>query len=270
MRTHHGGLLAVSLAALLACSVDKGGDDGEGGSSGGTAGSDSAGTTSAGPGSTGDEPTTGLVGEGDAPCVDTPTVLAVDEASTLGFSAEQLLADKLGPRATTLQFASEPTVLDPAWKGKALPLTVELRHEGGEVRFIDSEPNPDYDDSGNESGPPSECVDRLEVDVTLDFVTAAGELDEHRPGVLTATAVERADVQVDLLPPALTGSLDPTTLYSDPEWKVSALIVYGTWKGDQAGGSLLNEVRIGEGEDGSVGFGPLAGWGDEIEGSSPF
>lgn len=265
MRTHNWGPLAVSLAALLACSVDKGGDDGESGTSGGTAGSDSVGTTSAGSGS-GDEPTTGSTGEGNAPCVDTPTVLAVDEVSTLGFSAEELLAGKLGPRATTLQFASEPTVLDPAWKGKALPLTVELRHEGGEVRFVDSEPNPDYDDSGNESGFPGECIDRLEVDVTLDFVTQAGELDEQRPGVLRATTVDRADVQVDLLPPALTGSLDPTTLYTDPAWKVSALVVYGTWKGDQAGGSLFNEVRIGEGEDGSVGFGSLAGWGDVIEG----
>ncbi|MBK9757013.1 MAG: hypothetical protein IPO88_26670 [Nannocystis sp.] len=267
MLLRHLSILAVSLP-LAACVIDKGNDD-----SSTTAATDTATDTA-----TSDEPTgtasnsssaddtgatTGETGLPNNPCIDTPTVLAVDEPSPLGFSAAELLAGKLGQRSTTLTFAGEPTTLSDDLKNKQLPLTLDLRHEGGEVRFIDAEPNPDYDDSGNESGLGGECTDRLEVDVEIDFVTAAKEFDEHRQATLTATTVERADLRLELAPPGLMGSLDPTTVYSDPAWVLTALELDGIWQGSAAGGSVLNEVHVG-GDNGTVGFGPLAAWGDPI------
>lgn len=279
MLTSHRSLLALSLATMFACTVEKGDDTGGSSTNPDT---DSASSAESTAGETGDQPTTGIVGgtdtgdattggttgevDGNLPCIDTPQVLAVDEASPLGFSGEALLTGKLGPRSSTLLFASEPTTLSDDIKGLSLPLTVELRHEGGEVRFIDSEVNPDYDDSGNESGFPGECVDRVEVDVLIDFVTDGGELDEHRDAVLTATAVERAELQVKLLPPGLMGSLDPATIYNpaeDPPWVVTQILIGATWDGALAGGSLLNEVVVG-GDSGFAGFGPIASWGDEL------
>ncbi len=271
-------LLALSLVTVLGCTVDKGDDSGSESTSSSSETSDGHSTgdeptttniidpesTSSSAGETSDGTTEGTTGavEGNDPCIDTPTVLAGDEASPLGFSGEELLVGKLGPRLTTLAFASEPTTLSDDIKGLILPLTVELRHEGGEIRFIDSEVNPDYDDSGNESGFPGECTDRLEIDVELDFVTDGGNFDEHREAVLVATSVERATLQVELLPPGLEGSFDPAAIYNpaeDPPWIVTSIQIGATWDGALAGGTLLNEVHIGEGEDGSVGFGSIAG-----------
>lgn len=277
--------LALALAAALACTVDKGDDTGA--STTTDPGTDSASSApSTGGESTEGQPTTGINGgsegtgtggsEGsdtgdtgatgdNTPCIDTPQVLAVDAPSPLGFSAEELLVGKLGTRVTTLKFASEPLSLSDNIKGLELPLTVALRWEGGEVRFIDSEVNPDYDDSGNESGFPGECTDRLEVVVELDFITEGGEFDELELATLVATTVERASLQHELLP-GLSGSLDPAAIYSpdeDPPWQVTSLQIAGTWDGALAGGSLLNEVQVG-GDDGFVGFGPIASWGDEI------
>lgn len=277
MKKRSTGLLSLSLSVLVACTVQKGDDtdnisgstDGTGdttttGSTGDstTGDSSSGGSTSANPTSSTGNATGGQ--DGGSYCLDTPTVLAPGDATPLGVSAEQLLADKLGARATTLTFADEPLSLSDAWKGKQLPLTVELRYEGGEVRWIDSEPNPDWDDSGNDSGFPGECIDRLEIDVALDFVTEGGEFDEHPAATLSATTPDRAELLADLLPPGLAGSFDPAALYGDPEWMVNKVQVAGTWQGTLAGGSLLNEVKVG-GDGGFVGYGGVASWGDAID-----
>lgn len=276
----HTRVLTISLAALMACTADKGDDSGESASE--------ANTDSASSSETGAEPTepqstqihgdtdevetegaetgdtdTGEVG-GEPQCVDTPTVLAGDESSPLGFSGEELLLGKLGVRATTLKFAGEPTTLRDEIRGLELPLSVELRHEAGEIRWVDSEPNPNYDNQGNESGL-QECTDRLEIDVKLDFVTAEGELDEHVDAVLVATEVETATLQVEV--EQLAGSLDLTQIYkadADPQWQITRVYLGGTWKGELAGGSVMHEVLVGDDEDGFAGFGPLAFWGDEI------
>jgi hypothetical protein len=202
--------------------------------------------------------------EGDPPCVDTPTVLAFDAETPLGVSAEAFLADKLGPRSTTLTFLEEPLSLSDAWRGEQLPLTVELRYAGGEVRWIDSELNPDFDPTGNEGGFPGECEDRLEIEVGFDFVTEGLEFDEHHDAVLHVRSADEAQLRVDLLPPGISGSFDPAALYGDPEWEVRALDVGARFQGAAVGGSLLNEVLVG-GDDGFVGFGAVAWWGDEIQ-----
>lgn len=287
MTKHILSPMALSLAALIACNPDKNpGDsatdstdtevftdttvsDPPGDPTGNepsteteTGGTGSGGETESG-GDTTESPTgtTGATGEGGA-CIDTPSVIAVDAETALGISAEAFLADKLGPRASTLTFADEPLTLADEWRGKELSLTVELRYDGGEVRWIDSEINPDFEGEGF----PGDCLDRIEIDVGFDFVTEGLEFDEHRDGVLTVTQPDWGQLRVELLPPGIDGSFDPQALYKDedPKWVVTGVEVGATFQGALAGGTLLNEVSIGEGDDGIAGFGSVGWWGDEI------
>ena len=283
--------MALSLAVLFACNPDKNpidsttdepstesagtdstaGDptgDPTGGPTGDPTGDEPVATTTEGSTSSGD-PTensgdvTGPADGGGAPCIDTPTVIAVDADTPLGNTAQGLLADKLGPRSTLLTFSEEPLSLADAWRGVTLPLSVEVRYEGGEIRWVDSEINPE---SGGE-GFPGECLDRLEVDVGFDFVTEGLEFDEHRDAVLQFFDAESAQMRVELLPPGLNGSLDPATLYKDeePQWIVTGIEIGAQFQGAALGGSLLNEVQVGDDESGFAGFGSVGWWGDPIE-----
>lgn len=284
MFTLHRTSAALSLAVTLGlgCTVNKGDDSSAGESSTGEApatdGQSSGAPTTGnidepltggtgGTGETGVESTgeTGDTGEetSDEACLETVTVIDANVSEPLGFTSTELLANKLGKRETTLKFSEDPTTMREELKGLALPLTVEVRHEGGEVRLVQSTVNPDYDDSGFE-GAPFDCVDRMEIDVKFDFVTDGGEFDEHHDAVLVASQITQASLRVPLLPPGVMGTFDPANVYdpaADPPWVVTGLEVGAAWDGDLAGGTLLNEVHVGEGEDGIVGFGGIATWG---------
>lgn len=264
--------LSLSLAG---CVLDtKVADNPDGSSSGDTDDETGASTSSAegGTDGSGEPEPTATVSSGDptattgasepvAPCIEVNTPLALDEPSPGGFSAEQLLADKLGPRASTLTFAEEPTTLSDAWKGEVLPFTIELIYMGGPIEWIDSEVNPEYEDL--DDGPGVECEDRLNVGVQVVFFTEQGEFDEDRPAVLEALTVERATTSVELFDPPPMGSFDVAALYGDPEWVSVDLDLAATWEGALAGGSLFSEVLVG-GEGGFIGAGTVAWWGDEI------
>jgi hypothetical protein len=238
------------------------GTDGGGTTSGGTAepgdpSATEASATSAGPNPTEPDGTTGA--SEAKPCIEVEAVHAAAEQTPGGFSAEQVLAGKLGARASTLQFAAEPLSLSDQWMNKVFPLTVTLRYESGQVRWVDSEPNPDYVDPDEGVTPDEMCNDRMLVDVEIDFVTEGGEFDEHRAATLTASTVEFASLEVELTP-ELMGTFDHTTLYSDPEWMSESVTLYASWDGELAGGSLVNVVNVMD----FVGAGNIAGWGDEI------
>lgn len=218
--------------------------------------------------------TSDATGEDAEPrCTDTVTVLDPAMASPLGFSADSLLAPRTGELTTTLTFANEPTNLNPAYKGDSFPLAVSLARDGGEVRFVKSEPNPDYVDLDTDGGFDDECFDRLEVDVVLGFRTEGGEFDEQVETVLVATSEDRAwlasseiaTAGADLYPPPLRGSFDPDTLFTDADQTVEHLVVSGVWTGEAAGGVLEVETRGGGPDGGWVGFGILANWGEPIE-----
>jgi len=84
--------------------------------------------------------------------------------------------------------------------------------------------------------------------------------------VLTAIRVDIAVLQVELAPPGVEGSLDTSTLHepTDPATVVTGLSILGTWQGEEASGVFVHEVQIGQGEDASVGFAPLASWDADI------
>ena len=218
------------MLLLFAAAGCPGGDDGTGSSAGSSTGDTSgASTTDAGSGTTMFDPTASA-SDGPPMCVETPTVLALDEPSPLGFSAAELLAGKLGPRATALVFDDFDGIAV-AYRGQTLALDVELRHAGGEVRWIDVV-------TDSEGGPA--CVDRIEVDVELDFMTEDGAFAESRAAVLVASTVDAATLEVLL--PDLMGSLDPATLYENG-WAVTGLLLTGTWSQELAGGKLWSETK---------------------------
>ena len=209
-------------------------------------------------------------------CIDSSTVIDVAAQTALGFSAEDMLDGKLGTRQSDLRFFTEPTFLSSEIAGKTLPLEVTLAWEGGEVRLVESELDPNYEyDWGESDGAfEPECHDRIEVDVVFSFVTAGGELDEQRQTTLVARSVDRAHIArgsvtaegTDLYPPALQGSLDPDAVFDDPDMTLRVLVAMATWHGELAGGALSVEMQGGpdHGDGGWIGFGPIASWGDEI------
>ena len=197
-------------------------------------------------------------GSSAAKCIESTTVLAVDATSALDFSAAEFLADKVGQRTTTLIFPDDPASLSDLYRGKSFALEVDLRHDGGEVRWIDSVRDPEAV-GGTDGEEP--CEPRLEIDLALDLVTPEGPLDEHRQATMWATAVKRGIVELELAPPGIMGDLDPATLYSDPEWMVEGVNFTGIWDGTDAGGALwVSGVFFG-----GPGLFRLADWGDVIE-----
>jgi hypothetical protein len=209
-------------------------------------------------------------------CIESSTVIDASAQAPLGFAAEDMLDGKLGTRQSELRFATEPTFLSSEIAGKTFPLEVTLAWQDGEIRFIESEVDPDHDwgwgDNLGGFGP--ECHDRIEVDVVFSFVTAGGELDEQRQTTLVAHSVERAHIArgsvtgegTDLYPPALGGSLDLDAIFDDPDVTLRVLVAMATWHDDLAGGSLGTEIQGGpdHGDGGWIGFGTIASWGDEI------
>ena len=154
-------------------------------------------------------------------CEDTVTVLAsVDEVSAAGIAGQALVDAAVGVGPMTL------TWTDPAADGagfvvltNATPgpvdLTLGALYEGGEVRYVASEPAPG--DGGDQPAIYIECPDRLEVDVGLDFATADGLFAEQFQTTLVHRFYEEGDpaglgprvsVSLTLDPDLLTGGLE--------------------------------------------------------------
>jgi hypothetical protein len=205
-------------------------------------------------------------------CIESVTVIDADTVTALGFSAEAMLEDKLGTTKKELVFLDEqPAPLSTTIAGRTFPLEVTLAWDGGEVRWIESEVDPDHDFGEQLGGPDPGCYDRVEVDVSLSLVTADRELDEQLRTTLTARTRERAELTdegsgADLYPPDLQGELDPATIYDSTTVTVQRLSAAGTWLEDRAGGAIMVELLLSSDDAASdlVGFGRLARWGDEI------
>jgi hypothetical protein len=111
-------------------------------------------------------------------CEETVTVLeSVDEASTLGFSAGDVLAFAEGSHQSSIHW--HPGEIDFGPETGEGELSVEVEYDGGEIRYVDSEPK-------NEEGFGGDCPDRLEIDANVTMKTSGGALDEHFVGTIQA------------------------------------------------------------------------------------
>ena len=101
-------------------------------------------------------------------CENTATVLALDEASALGFSGADMLALAEGGFDETLTWAADSSTT---------PIHISVGYAEGEVRFVDSEAV--YPEGEGETPAIGvECEDFVEVDVSVVVTTTDGALDE--------------------------------------------------------------------------------------------
>lgn len=149
----------------------------------------------------------GETGGGD--CESTPTPVELDETSSLGFSAADVIALAGGTHTETLAWLENESVESSGGD----PTEVEVRIEFSEsARFVDREPKQGGDDSLGEGGPDiayeSNCHDRLELEATLTLRTADGALDETVPVTVWAETERLAHATFSLDADELAGSLE--------------------------------------------------------------
>lgn len=132
-----------------------------------------------------------------AHCEDTPSTLAVDEVSPIGFAAADVLVFADGTHETSFDWAHH----DPS------ALTLDLAADPETTRFVYSEAV--YPDDGAEHTLMAvECPDRVEVDAVMGFTTADGRFAETWALTLIATEATAVgfDHEIDL--DTVTGTWD--------------------------------------------------------------
>lgn len=202
---------------------------------------------------------------GDGPpivplCLETQSVLSGPaEVSPIGVSANDAYA-RFDGWTTAMQWLPNdgPTQVVPA--GTTTNLDIGLAPLDGEIRFIDSEPNPDsmIDIAPN-------CQDRLEFDVEVHFATADGRFDE----LYTAVGMVSENLFVELNtyfePNEFSGTFSAAEISFDGNMGevrrfniAMGLAMEGT---DPPTGSVNMEVELQFGEnpdEAAVGFGSIA------------
>ncbi|MDD9933224.1 MAG: hypothetical protein OXT09_06460 [Myxococcales bacterium] len=144
-------------------------------------------------------------GEG---CEDDAQVVAVDEVTPLGFSAAQILAFVEGAHEETLVWhAGQGVTVEPESGEQAL--SIEVERGDGEIRYVDSSPDPNGATLGGEIG--VACRSRLEIDVLLRLRSAGGALDERFEATLVARSEQLASVRLRPDPSELGGALRITS-----------------------------------------------------------
>jgi len=132
-----------------------------------------------------------------AHCEDTPTAVAADEVTVLGFAAADVLAFADGSHEAPFDWANH----DPS------TLTLDVVADASTARFVDSEAV--YpDDGGTYTLMAPVCTDRVEVDATLAFATADGRFDESWAVVLAAEAATGMSFHHEIDLETVVGSWD--------------------------------------------------------------
>jgi len=134
--------------------------------------------------------------ETGAYCEETSTVIDLDEQTALGFAAQEVIDALAFVHETDLVYGD----------GGTAALTIDLRFDGGEARYVDSEAV--YPDGVSEASAIL-CDSYVEIDVTVDFFTDDGVFDETWALPLEATAADAASFRLnDLTPDDFAGSYD--------------------------------------------------------------
>lgn len=247
-------LLPALALVLAACTSDDSATTGDS-TSGSTSGSTSSSTTA----STGeatetttstttntteattDPGTTTMDGttndSGNDSCIEESTPLDVGESSVLGFSATEALNGLVGARNGTLTWIDEMSISD-EFRGQELPITLTLTYKAGAVNYIEATDNGDFPDDS--------CVNRLEIAITVELTSDGGELSETHDAVVWATALGELQLEpVDLIPPGLTGNLDPAALPGQG-LTLESLDLYATFGADETNGGLNGSLNNAE------------------------
>ncbi len=187
-----------------------------------------------------------------AGCDETVTLLAQDEDSPLGFSADDILDFAEAAHEEILGYPS----------GEATWLTVTISYDAGEIRFVDSEPAEVEGDSEVQLAAPY-CEDRLEIEARVTFATDDGLFDEQQETVLSMTNPDVVSFFLSLAPEELGGTyqlevppgaedydeveimIDGLVDRDDTEGTISAQFS-GSEEGDGEGVAWATNMLIGE------------------------
>lgn len=190
-------------------------------------------------------------GDLDTWCAESATPVPLDEATTLGFSGAELYALAAGKHSPpfTWNLGGEDT------------LTLTVGGDPAEARFVDASP---AGDEGADSGW-MECPDRVEVDVSITFVTGDGRFAEAWDTALSAETVERAGFVQELDLDHLDGSYDPAddiehAVEDTPYESVEASVI-GWFDGAGTWGTVAGQVN---GEEECEDDGTCSDWAAEL------
>jgi len=133
----------------------------------------------------------------------TKTPLALDEASVLGFSGQQVLDKVAGEHVVTLKWSDEAQR-----QLTQSQLIVTVTYDKGRVEYRDNEWHSDTSGGQEQSmiGIETDCPDTVEVDVQIMFHSEDGTFAETFDGTLVATSAEV--VRWDQPLESLNGSFD--------------------------------------------------------------
>ena len=189
-----------------------------------------------------------------SPCDETVQLLNdLEEVSTLlGISAADLLAATGDGFIVTATYTEDTSILTQSPLGGETELTVTVAYDGGEIREVDSEPV----ENGAEIA--GECLDRLELEVALSFVTADGAFTENWPALLVqsvsanGTGFSDPTLSASFDPSAMTGSFEIVSIAGEPPDSVSGAIQTTMVAPYQGMIVILVEQTSGEGPDSTV------------------
>lgn len=279
------GLILVASMALLGCdpgskSVTASDDPDEesSGETGDSASSTTGGTlpgdstagdkgdqdTGSPPNPTGTDTTTSTTGDppppAEEPCLEEPTVLGSDEISPLGFPASDLIALSNG-WGSDFVWTTDTGPIDVVPAGTTTQLNLGLTYVGGEILYIESEPNPDWE--GGEIG--LDCEDRIEMEMELIVQTLDGRFDETFTAVTTATTADALTFMHWFDPYGFGGTFSADEVsFPEDNGTVDRFALRGLFTAsDSPTGGLWIEVTQwlpDNPETAFTGFGIIAGW----------
>lgn len=180
-------------------------------------------------------------------CVEEVTVLAgIDEVSSLGFSAAQVLDVAVGAHMSAMEWgeglADGGVTVKFGPESGAAQLAVTVEYAGGEVRYVKSTP-----EEGGWDGGYADCSDRLEVDASVSVKSSGGALDESFVAALRASTPRIATLKQVIEHEALGGSLALTTV-APAEASVGAVNVDLGFTEDGLFGGAWSQVEVVMGE----------------------
>ena len=177
-------------------------------------------------------------------CEETRAALTLDEATSLGFSAGEVLAGIPAAYDESLVWTDGSA---------STPLSLKVSYDGGALSYVHSVAEEPPEDVGAIADIAVICEDRLDLEVGVHLATEDGILDEAWTVTLAALQVDQATFQHDLDPATAGGTYDYRSFDPDDYDEVSAYVRV-TLKGAESEGELVELASLveGEGEDGTA------------------
>lgn len=167
----------------------------------------------------------------DFSCRDEQTVVALGDASALGFSGADVLAMALGTHRARLAWNAAPQVITFGPEAGESEIALSVEYRDGPVHLLRAK-------QGTQTGPELGCQpDRIAVEVTVHLTTAGGALAETFTTSLLASAPNRARLSSALAIDELAGAflVDVPASYRAVTLSVNAELAPGSFTGTLGG-----------------------------------